>query len=74
MYLAPNLRTIYFGKPIQFDPDRPIAEERVRICNYLMDSITEIAVHLPRHKVVPYPNLPKKDHGYNIPAEEATDK
>lgn len=74
MYLAPSLRTIYFGKPTQFDPDRSIEEERIRICNYLMDSITEIAVHLPRHRVVPYPNIPKKDHGYNIPAEEATEK
>lgn len=72
MYLAPNLKTMYFGKPISYDPSRPIEEERTRICTYLMDAITEIAVQLPRHKVVPFPNLPKKDHGYNIPAEEVT--
>lgn len=69
MYLAPNLKTMYFGKPISYRPDAPIEEERTRVCTYLMDSITEIAESLPRHKVIPYPNLPKKEYNYNIPEE-----
>lgn len=70
LYIAPALKKMYFGKPIQFHPDLPMEEERQRICNYLMDEITDIAVHLPRHRVVPYPNLPKKDYPYNVEKEE----
>ena len=44
-------------------------QERSRICNYLMDEITSIACSLPRHTVVPYPNIPKKDYPCNIPEE-----
>lgn len=67
VYLAPKLKTIYFGKPIQFCPDPPIAQERVRICRYLMDEITQIAVHLPEHTVIPYANIPKKEYKTNLP-------
>lgn len=69
MYIAPKLKTIYFGKPIRFNPDAPIDQERQRICIDLMDEITEIAVHLPYHTVVPYANIPKKDYPTNIPKE-----
>lgn len=69
LYIAPALKKIYFGKPIPFNPEAPMEEERQRICNYLMDQITDIAVHLPRHRVVPYPNLPKKDYPYNVEKE-----
>ena len=65
MYIAPALKTIYIGKPTAFNPDVPMEQERQRIANYLMDAVTEIAVSLPRHRVVPYPNLPKKDYPYN---------
>lgn len=67
MYLAPRLKTAYLGKPIVFDPDAPIEEERKRLCDYLMNEITELAVRLPRHKVVPYANLSPKNYPYNIP-------
>lgn len=70
LYIAPALKKIYIGKPILFDPDAPIEQERQRICTYLMDEVTNIAVHLPRHRVVPYPNLPKKDYPYNKEEEE----
>ena len=60
MYLAPKLRTIYLGTPISFDPTQSIETERKRICTYCMDHITEVAVGLPEHTVVPYPNIPKK--------------
>lgn len=69
MYIAPKLKTIYFGTPTRFDPNAPIEEERIRICNYLMDSITDIAVNLPYHVVVPYANISKKDYPTNITKE-----
>ena len=65
MYIAPALKTMYIGKPTAFNPDVPMEQERQRIANYLMDEITVIAENLPRHRVVPYPNLPKKDYPYN---------
>ncbi len=65
MYIAPTLHTMYLGKPIEFNPDAPIKEERIRICEYLSNEITNIAISLPRHKVVPYNNLPKSQYPYN---------
>ena len=69
MYLAPKLHKIYFGKPIRFNAQAPIAEERHRICQALMASITEIAEGLPEHIVVPYPNIPKKGYKTNHSTE-----
>ena len=66
---APKLKKIYLGKPVAFDPNIPMEEQRQKIADYLMDAVTELAVNLPRHKVVPYPNLPKKDYPYNKEAE-----
>ena len=43
--------------------------QRQRICGYLKDEITRMARALPRHRVVPYRNIPKKDYPYNIPGE-----
>ena len=70
MYIAPKLKKIYLGKPTVFNPDVPIEEERQRVCTYLMDAVTELAVNLPRHRVVPYPNMPKKNYPYNKEAEQ----
>lgn len=72
MYIAPNLKKMYLGEPVRFDPDVPMDIERERICAYLMDTITRIAVELPRHRVVPYPNIPKKRYPYNRPEEEVS--
>lgn len=69
MYLAPKLRRAYFGKPIRYNSAVPIAQERERICKALMESITEIAVSLPEHIVVPYPNVPKKNYRTNLATE-----
>lgn len=69
MYIAPNLKKMYLGEPITYCAGAPMEEQRQRICNYLMDEITRIAVNLPRHIVVPYPNLPKKAYPVNIPDE-----
>ena len=65
MYIAPKLKKLYLGKPIRFRADAPIEEERRRICNVLMDEITEMAVALPEHTVVPYRNIPKKQYPSN---------
>lgn len=70
LYIAPELEKMYLGKPIRFCAANPIEEERRRICNYLMDEITSIAVSLPEHTVVPYRNIPKKEYPRNIPKEE----
>lgn len=69
LYLAPRLKTMFYGEPIPFRADAPIAEERRRICDALMDAITAMAVAQPEHTVVPYPNIPKKQYPKNIPLE-----
>lgn len=65
MYISPKLRGIYLGTPIYYRPDAPAEEERRRICDYLMDAITEIGRTLPEHAVIPYRNIPKKDYPSN---------
>ena len=60
MYVAPKLRQAHLGQPIRFDPEAPMDQERQRICDYLMEQVTEIARALPEHTVVPYRNIPKK--------------
>ncbi len=67
MYVAPRLKAMYLGEPIPFDPAAPIEDERRRICEALMASITELAEALPRHTVVPYQNVPKKQYPVNLP-------
>lgn len=69
MYLAPRLRKIVFGRPIPFDPQAPKAEERRRIKQALMDSITDLAQSLPAHTVIPYRNIPKKNYPSNLTCE-----
>jgi hypothetical protein len=60
---------MYIGKPVRFDPDIPMDTQRTEICTYLMDSITDIACHLPEHTVVPYRNIPKKFYPKNTQEE-----
>lgn len=62
MYIAPCLKTMYIGKPIKFCSEQPVEQERARICEYLKEEITSIAVSLPSHRVVPYRNVPKKKY------------
>ena len=69
LYIAPYLKKMYIGKPIRFCSSTPIKEERRRICDYLMEEISEIACGLPEHTVVPYRNIPKKHYPSNIPHE-----
>ena len=72
LYVAPRLKKLFFGEPIRFHADAPIADERRRICGALMDAITDIAVHQPEHTVVPYPNVPAREYPKNIPLEDYT--
>lgn len=69
LYIAPALKTMYLGKAIAFSPDAPMEQERKRICAYLMEAITSMACALPEHRVVPYPNIPKKDYPSSRPKE-----
>lgn len=69
LYLAPKRKTMVYGRPILFDPDAPLEEERQRICEALMDAVTDMALSLPRHKVIPYPNLSARHFRYNTPLE-----
>jgi len=74
MYIAPKLKKMCIGKPTYFDPGAPAEEERKRVCNYLMEEITDIAYSLPEHTVIPYPNIPRRDYPLNIPKEVRTDE
>lgn len=71
LYIAPRLKKMCFGAPVQFSPDAPIGDERQRICAELMDSITRIAVEQPAHTVVPYRNIPKKHYPTNLEEAES---
>lgn len=65
-YLAPDLKTVYFGEAVVYDPNEP-AQQRTEICRKLMERITDLACDLPKHRVVPYNNIPKKEYPENIP-------
>lgn len=65
VYIAPKLKKVYIGKAIEFNPDNDITEERLKICNYLKETITETATALPTHTVIPYNNVSKKEYGTN---------
>lgn len=62
MYNAAKLKKVVFGKPIEYDPNIDINEQRKIICDYLKQEITRIAQELPLHIVVPYNNVKKKDY------------
>ena len=65
MYVCPKLGKLVFGEPILYSPDSASDDEAERICSYLQDSISELAYKMPRHRVVPYPNISKKDYPFN---------
>ncbi len=65
MYHAAKLKRCVYGKPIRFDPAISNVEQRTVICDYLMAEITALAKSLPRHKVVPFNNVGKKNYKYS---------
>lgn len=74
MYIAPELKTMYFGKPVRFCSSNSIEDERRRICDYLMKEITNIACSLPEHTVVPYRNISRKYYKSNLSKEAENEK
>lgn len=70
VYIAPKLKQLHIGKPIRYDPEESMDTQRGKICDYLMDTITNLACALPEHTVIPYRNIPKKDYPTNIPKEK----
>lgn len=60
MYNAVRLKKVILGKPITFDPNIPIEQMRLMICDYLKTEITNLALSLPSHKVVQYANKGRK--------------
>lgn len=74
LYIAPDLKKMVYGKPIRFRADAPVEEERERICRYLMEEITRMAVSLPEHRVVPYRNVSRKEYPSNRVKEDSCGK
>ena len=62
IYVCPALRKLVIGKPVYYDPQAPMQKQRHDLCEKLMDAITALAEALPEHKVVPYPNMPKREY------------
>jgi len=69
LYITPDLSKMCLGEPICFHAGEDMEQERTRICTYLMDAVTKLAQSLPRHRVVPYPNIPKRDYPMSVPGE-----
>lgn len=65
-YHAVKLKKVVFGKPVYYDPDMPIEEQRKFICDKMKEGITELAMNLPEHKVVPYENIKERDYVTNL--------
>lgn len=71
MYTAPRLKSVYFGEPVRYDHNAPAEQERDRICNAMMNRITDIAENLPEHTIVPYPNMPERNYPKNTDRKKA---
>ena len=65
MYIAPELKKIYYGIPISYNFNNDIVAERERICKYIQNEITTMAKNAPLHTVIPYRNIKKKDYPKN---------
>ena len=69
MYLAPDLKRVIYGEPVYYNMASSGKDERARVAYELMERITRIAVSLPEHTVIPYPNMPSRKYGKNLPQE-----
>lgn len=65
MYISPKLKKICIGKPYIFHPEIDFNQEKENITSYLQNYIEKMAYALPKHKVVPYENIPKKEYPNN---------
>lgn len=66
MYVAPKLKKMMIGEPVYYNEENAHDDERRRICEEMTRAITDMAKSLPRHTVIPYMNIPKKDYPTNI--------
>ncbi len=66
LYIAPERKAMYLGQPVAYAPENGKEAERQRICAEMKARITDLAVSLPKHRVVPYRNIRKKDYPTNI--------
>lgn len=64
-YISPTLKKMVIGKPITYVSENDMEFERNRISDYLMNEICQMAYDLPKHKVVPYRNVSKKEYPTN---------
>lgn len=62
MYIAAKLKKVAIGKPIKYNHELNIDEQRKIICEYLKEEITNLAKSLPVHNVVPYNNIGRKNY------------
>ncbi len=62
MYIAPALRTMYIGQAISYNSEHDITDERQRISKEISEAITTMARALPKHRVVPYRNICKRNY------------
>lgn len=69
MYIAPGLKKTFFGPTVYYDAAANPEQERARVCAALQQAITDLACAQPRHRVVPYRNIPKRQYPYNLPDE-----
>lgn len=69
MYIAPKLKKVCFGQPIRYCAANSKEEERIRLRQALMETVTSLAVALPPHTVVPYNNISKRLYPTNVPRE-----
>jgi len=65
MYICRKLKSTFFGKPVVFDPNVPLEEQRTAIIEELKKRITDIATEQPVHTVIPYANIKKKKYPKN---------
>lgn len=54
VYLEKKNAIISVGKPISYDPELSLEEQRERITHYLRDNIDRLGRALPEHKPVPF--------------------
>lgn len=62
MYNAVRLKKVLFGKPITYVPSIGIEKMRKKVCDYLKNEITNLALTLPSHEVVQYLNKGRKNN------------
>ncbi len=53
-YVSTELRTIFYGKPTEYQPENEPTAEKQRIADFVRDGIDRIAAAAPNHTPVPF--------------------